>query len=60
VITEYDILWPLARRIPSDPFFRPAWSRSLFASLRSNFSGLTFLLNQAPVAGGMIELAGFA
>src|SRR5262245_8186505 len=60
VITEYDILRPFAVRIPSEPFLKPAWSRSLFASFRLNASGLTFLLNQAPVAGGMIELAGFA
>src|SRR5439155_26922935 len=60
VMTAYDILWPLARRIPSLPFFSPAWSRSLFARLRSNFSGSTLGLCHAPVAGGMIVLAGLA
>src|SRR5207244_5828375 len=60
VITWYDILWPPATRIPPGPLLKPAWSRSLFARARSNFSGFRFGLCHAPVAGGMIELAGVA
>ena len=59
VITSYDILWPLATRIPPEPFLNPSLSRILFASARLKLSGLTPGLYQPPVAGGMIDPAGF-
>src|SRR5262245_66435262 len=58
VITSYDILCPLATRIPPEPFLKPARSRILFASARLKLSGLTAGLYQPPVAGGMIDPAG--
>ena len=34
-----EIFWPSLARMPSDPFFQPAWSSRSFAAFGSNFQG---------------------